>query len=89
MTSYTTGPTRLYAWDVQIGDRGEAGVTDDRSRAISNVHEALRTAETKARGKVRKVGISSAESGKYVELGDVAEAWRDEASGAVVWRADR
>lgn len=86
MTSYTTGPTRMYAWDVQADDRGAAGVTDDRGRAIRNVHQALRDADTSARGKVRKVGLSSADFAKYVELGDVGEAWRDAASGAVVWR---
>ena len=79
-------PVELYAWDVPSVSGGQAGVTDDRVKAISDVHDALRRAEGKAHGVVRRVGLSRVGFAKYVELGHVGEAWRDETTGAVTWR---
>ncbi|GAA1786561.1 hypothetical protein [Actinomadura chokoriensis] len=84
--SYLGRPMELYAWDVRSGGGGRGGVTDDRVKAIRDVHDALREVEGGARGVVRRVGLSPAGFAKYVELGHVGEAWRDETTGAVTWR---
>lgn len=86
MGSYLGGPVELYAWDVWSGDGGRGGVTDDRVKAIRDVHNALREAEGGTRGVVRRVGLSPVGFAKYVELGHVGEAWRDGTTGAVTWR---
>lgn len=86
MTSYTHGPKRLFSWDVTTSHGGRGGVTDDRGRAIAHVHDALTEAEGGARGEVRRVGLSGTGLAQYVVLGGVAEAWRDELTGAIIWR---
>ncbi|NVI88168.1 hypothetical protein [Actinomadura sp. BRA 177] len=80
-------PPKLYAWDVWARDGGRGGVTDDREAAIRNVHEALRGLKTGASGKVRYVALAPDGTAAYVDLRTVGEARRDEATGAVIWRA--
>lgn len=76
----------LYAWDIDGDDEhGQAGVTDDRRRAIGHVKDALADACPGASGKVRRVALSGSGSGKYIELGTEVNAHVDEATGAVVW----
>jgi hypothetical protein len=86
MGPYLGGPVQLYVWDVRSGGGGRCGVTDDRVKAIRDVHDTLRKLEGGARGVVRRVGLSPVGFAKYIELGHVGEACRDEASGAVIWR---
>lgn len=76
----------LYAWDVRTSDAGQGGVTDDKDRAIQNVHRALRDLEPRGRGKVRRVALAPDGTPRYVDLRTVGEAWLDEATGAAVWR---
>ncbi|NVI89946.1 hypothetical protein [Actinomadura sp. BRA 177] len=83
---YLGGPVELYAWDVRFSDGGRGGVTDDRVKAIRDIHDALREVKGGVRGVVRRVGLSPVGFAKYVELGHVGEAWRDEKTGAVMWR---
>ncbi|MGI5324730.1 hypothetical protein [Actinomadura nitritigenes] len=79
-------PARLFSWDVRSDDGGLGGVTDDEGLAIRHVREALARADGDARGQVRRVGLSQVGAPAYVEFGVVGEAWRDEETGAVVWR---
>jgi hypothetical protein len=85
VTRATWAP-ELYAWDV-LGDEAhsDAGVTDDRVRAVRHVRDALADAAPGATGKVRRVTLSDAGSGDYVELGTEATAHVDAATGALVW----
>jgi hypothetical protein len=80
-------PPTLFAWDVHFADAGRGGVTDDRDLAVRHVHEALRGFRAGASGKVRRVALAPDGTARYVDLSTVGEAWRDEATGAVVWRA--
>jgi hypothetical protein len=77
------GPPALFAWDVVLCGRGECGVTDDRVAALRHVRRVLQAADAGSRGRVRRVTVGVSGRVEYVELGVVAEAWRDE--GAVVW----
>ncbi|MFF0521408.1 hypothetical protein ACFYTC_22080 [Actinomadura nitritigenes] len=79
-------PTRLFSWDVRSDGGGLGGVTDDEGLAIRHVREAVDRADGDAHGLVRRVGLSQVGGPAYVEFGVVGEAWRDEETGAVVWR---
>ncbi|MGH3243973.1 MAG: hypothetical protein ACRDNL_26585 [Spirillospora sp.] len=79
---------QLFAWDVITKNAGRCGVTDDRDVAIRHVHRALRGFEAGASGKVRRVALAPDGSAAYVDLRTVGEAWRDAATGAVVWRGE-
>lgn len=83
----TREPLRLYAWDVWGGDAGRAGVTDDRNAAIRHVHEGLRDLESRA-GRVRHVALAPDGTTAYIDLRTVGEAWWDEATGSIIWRAE-
>ncbi|GAA4238563.1 hypothetical protein GCM10022254_55040 [Actinomadura meridiana] len=80
------GPYRIFTWDVRAGDRGWSGVTDDRDAAMRHLHQALRDSEPGGQGAIRHVGLDPLGRARYVHLDTVAEAWRDERTGAVVWR---
>ncbi|MGI5326906.1 hypothetical protein [Actinomadura nitritigenes] len=76
----------LYAWDIDGDDaHGQAGVTDDRDRAIGHVKDALAEACPGTSGKVRRVALSGSGRGCYVELGTEATAHLDAVTNAVVW----
>ncbi|GAA2133245.1 hypothetical protein GCM10009727_26480 [Actinomadura napierensis] len=77
------GPPALFAWDVVLCDGGASGVTDDQVVALRHVRRVLQEADAESRGKVRRVTVGLSGRVEYVELGVVAEAWRDGA--AVVW----
>ena len=77
------GPPMLFAWDVVLRDGGECGVTDDRGAALRHVRRALQSGKAVGRGRVRRVTVGLSGRVEYVELGVVAEAWRDGA--VVVW----
>lgn len=81
-------PPKLFAWDVRTADSGRSGVTDDRDVAIRHVHRALRGFEAGASGRVRRVVLAPDGSAAYVDLRTVGEAWRDAATGAIVWRGE-
>ncbi|MFI0368130.1 hypothetical protein ACH35V_09625 [Actinomadura sp. 1N219] len=48
----------------------------------------MRGFEEGASGKVRRVALAPDGSAAYVDLRTVGEAWRDAATGAVVWRGE-
>lgn len=75
----------LYAWDINGDEHGQAGVTDDRGRAIDRVKDALAAASPGTSGKVRRVALSGSGRGCYVDLGTEATAHVDAATNAVVW----
>jgi hypothetical protein len=77
------GPPALFAWDVVLRDGGASGVTDDQGTALRHVRRALQAADAGGRGRVRRVAVGFSGRVEYVELGVVAEAWRD--GGSVVW----
>lgn len=78
----------LYAWDIDGDDaHGQAGVTDDRERAIGHVKDVLAEACLGTSGKVRRVALSGSGSGCYVELGTETIARLDAVTNAVVWTA--
>ncbi|WP_329522338.1 hypothetical protein [Spirillospora sp. NBC_01491] len=74
-------PPELFAWDAEQ----TGGVTDDCGRAIGHVHRALADAPAGASGMVRQVRLGGASGVRYITLGVVGLARRDEASGAVEW----
>ncbi|WP_121435102.1 hypothetical protein [Actinomadura pelletieri] len=63
-------------------------MTDDRDAAIRHVHQALRRVDGRASGEVRKVALAPDGSAAYIDLRTVGEAWRDAATGAIVWRGE-
>jgi hypothetical protein len=73
----------LYAWDIEPGH--QSGVTDDRGKAIGNVHDALADAHPSASGLVRRVKVGGASGVRYITLDVVGVAHRDPVSGAVEW----
>ncbi|MBO2465380.1 hypothetical protein [Actinomadura violacea] len=76
----------LYAWDIDGDDEhGQAGVTDDRGRAIDHVKDALADASPGTSGEVRRVALSGSGRGCYVDLGTEATAHVDAGTNAVVW----
>ncbi|TMR03745.1 hypothetical protein ETD83_10060 [Actinomadura soli] len=77
---------RMFTWDARAGDRGWSGVTDDRNTAMRHVHQVLRGSGPGGRGTIRRVALDPLGRVRYVRLNVVAEAWLDEATGAVVWR---
>lgn len=81
-------PPKLYVWDVWTRNAGQAGVTDHRERAIRHVHEALRSSAARASGKVHHVALAPDGTTTYIDLRTVGEAWRDETTGAIIWRAE-
>ncbi|MFG2090180.1 MULTISPECIES: hypothetical protein [unclassified Spirillospora] len=78
-------PRKIFVWDVRGRDAGWAGVTDDRDAAMRNVHQVLRDGGPDGWGTVRRVALDPLGRVRYVHLRTVAEAWRDEGTGAVVW----
>lgn len=76
----------MFAWDVRGGESGWGGVTDDRNAAMRHVHRALHESGPGGWGTVRHVALDPLGRVRYIHLSTVAEAWRDEATGAVVWR---
>ncbi|HEU5025673.1 MAG TPA: hypothetical protein VFV01_12200 [Spirillospora sp.] len=58
-------------------------MTDDRGAALRHVRRALQAADAGGRGRVRRVTVGLSGRVEYVELGVVAEAWRED--GEVVW----
>jgi hypothetical protein len=76
----------LYAWDID-DEHGQAGVTDDCGRAIGHVRAALADVWPGTSGKVRRVALSRAGRGCYVELGTEATAHLDAGTNGVVWTA--
>lgn len=79
-------PRKIFVWDVRNGDAGWSGVTDDRDAAMKHVHRVLRDCGPDGQGSVRRVALDPLGRVRYIHLKTVAEAWRDEATGAVVWR---
>ncbi|GAA1897276.1 hypothetical protein [Actinomadura bangladeshensis] len=79
-------PRKIFVWDVRSRDAGWAGVTDDRGTAMQHVHRLLRNGGPDGRGSVRRVALDPLGRVRYIHLRTVAEAWRDEGTGAVVWR---
>lgn len=77
------GPPTLFAWDVALREGGECGVTDDRDAALRHVRRVLHAADGGARGRVRRVTVGLSGRVEYVELGVVAEVWRE--GGMVTW----
>lgn len=75
-------PPTLFEWEVVTG---AGGVTDDQERAFRHVQRELVDAPLGACGVVRRVGLAGLSGRVYADLGTVATARRDEATGAVVW----
>lgn len=75
----------LFTWDV-LADGGAGGVTDDRDAARRHVREGLAEAPPGTWGRVRRVALCPFGRAVCVDLGPVAEACRDAASGTVIWR---
>ncbi|MFB4314364.1 hypothetical protein [Actinomadura sp. 21ATH] len=73
---------RLYSWNVF--SRRAAGVTDSPARAAGHVAVELAEAPAGAVGSVRRVTLSSAGHARYVDLGEVARATRED-DGGVHW----
>ncbi|TDD89323.1 hypothetical protein E1293_05165 [Actinomadura darangshiensis] len=83
---YTRAQRKIFVWDVRGRDAGWAGVTDDRDAAMRHVHQVLRDGGPDGWGTVRRVALDPLGRVRYVPIRTVAEAWRDEGTGAVVWR---
>lgn len=77
------GPRRMFTRGVRAGGSGWGGVTDDRDAAMRHVHRTLRDGGP---GTVRHVALDPLGRIRYVQLRTVAEACRDEGTGAIVWR---
>lgn len=80
------GPRRMLTRDVRAGGSGWGGVTDDRDAAMRHVHRTLRDGAPCGWGTVRHVALDPLGRARYINLSTVAEAWRDEGTGAIVWR---
>lgn len=79
-------PRKIFVWDVRGQDAGWSGVTDNRDAAMQHLHRVLREGGPDGQGSVRRVALDPLGRVRYIHLKTVAEAWRDEATGAVVWR---
>lgn len=82
-------PPRFFSWTVVAPEKGSpglgaVGVTDDYSRALAGLGEALRASPDGARGLVHKVMLSFSRPG-YLYERLVAHARYDSGSGTVVW----
>lgn len=80
---------RLYSWTVIAPEEGSAalgavGVTNDRTRALASLGDALRDAPAGARGLVHKVRLSFTRP-SYLYQGLDARGRFDPGTGAVVW----
>jgi hypothetical protein len=80
---------RLYSWTVIAPEEGSAalgavGVTNDRTRALASLGDALRDAPAGARGLVHRVLLSLINPGYMYESLE-ARCRYDPDSGTVVW----